>query len=363
MKSKAGVLCISWCDADDVINYGQVLQALSMMLILREKTEGKIKYISYYPRGKKGRARYVLKHIDFRNGHLQSYIKTRKIIKKIIKENKIEFYQIQGQSISSSITDNIDIMICGGDQIWHPQSYKKEYYLDFGKGGLRRAAFAVSLPKTKVESQFISQFEKISEKLKKIDNIAVREEGSVDFISRLSGKKVISVLDPTYLIFRDNWERLIEKVDVEGAFIFVYIPNGMDEKMLKLVNKVKKQIDIDKVLVLVTRGTNYFEDSLKFVSVGQFLYLIKNAECVITSSFHAVVFSTIFHTDFYCYDVPNESRGEDIRLINILSLFNMQNRLIKDMDCVYEHIDFSNCDQIIKYNREKSFQYLENVLK
>lgn len=362
MKKKNNILCLSWCDADDVVNYGQILQALAMMRILRDRTDGRVKYISFYPRGVKGIIRYYLHHMDFRNGHLQSYLRTRKTIKKIVKENKIDFFQILGKKVSERFAADVNFMICGSDQIWHPQNYRKEFFLGFGKTDTKRIAFSASLPKTKVEPQFALEFETISKDLKNFDHIAVREEGSAEFISELSGKYVDSVMDPTFLVPKSYWENIIETMDIKESFVFVYIPNGMDEKLVDFVNDIKEQLGVEKVLVVVTRGNNYFVDSLKFVSVGQFLYLIKNARCVITTSFHAVVFSIIFHTDFYCYDVPNEHRGEDIRLSDILSKFSMENRLITDKSCIYTHINFKNSVEIIEKNSRKSLDFLDGAL-
>ena len=89
MKDK-NLLCISWCDADNVMNYGQILQALAMMMLLRKSTTQKIIYISYWPRSCKEKIRYIVKHLKISNGHLRAYIKTQKIIKRIVKENHIK---------------------------------------------------------------------------------------------------------------------------------------------------------------------------------------------------------------------------------------------------------------------------------
>lgn len=366
MKFNKNVLCLSWCDADNVVNYGQILQALAMMEILRKCTDGNVTYVSFLPRGLRDKINYILDHLNYKNGHIQSYIRTKKTINKIIRENKIDFYQIQKENIPTEIIYKIDIMVCGSDQIWHPQNYNKNYFLGFGTSDIKRVAFAASLPKTHIEAQFEKQYTSMKADLKKFDAIAVREPSSVPFLSELSSKEVVSVLDPTFLVPRSFWERITEEIKLDDRYIFVYIPNGMDEDMAKIIAEISDNLQIDTILVMITRGKNLLKSAkvLNFVSLGQFLYLIKNAKCVITSSFHAVVFSTIFHTNFYAYDVSNIARGEDVRLEDILNILGLENRKIcSGKSVAYQNIDFTDVEQKIREKSEISFNLLKKNIE
>lgn len=199
-----------------------------------------------------------------------------------------------------------------------------------------------------------------------IDAISVRERGSVPFIEKLSEKEVTDVLDPTYLVKKEVYYKYLKQIKTPQKYIFVYVPNGMDEQMITIINSIKKRYATGNVYVMMTRGRNLFTDAknLKFVSLGQFLYLIKNASCVFTTSFHAVVFSTIFHTDFWCYDVPNLYRGEDIRLIDILDKLDLQDRLIKSSNLeLKSHIDWIAVDELIEKESIKSWDFLKKQLQ
>lgn len=366
MKNEKSILCLSWCDADNVVNYGQILQALAMMQLLRQCTSGEIKYVSYFPRGVKGKIKYIIEHLDLNNGHLYSYIKTKKTINRIIKANDIKFFQIQNQDIPASVTKNVDILLCGSDQIWHPQNYNKYFFLAFGNHNSKRVSYAASLPKTHIESQFETQYESMKDCLQNFDFISVREQSSVKFVSSLSSKEVVSVMDPTFLVPVSYWEGMIEEIKMNSRYIFVYIPNGMDDDMAKMISEISNNLHIDTIFVMITRGKNLLKNTkdLNFVSLGQFLYLIKNAQCVITSSFHAVVFSSIFHTNFYAYDVPNKSRGEDVRLRDILEILDLGNRKISlDGSVDYQNINFSLVDKKIKEKSEISFNLLKKNIE
>lgn len=358
------ILCLSWCDADRVINYGQILQALSMMKLLRKYTDNKIYYISFFPRDLKESIKYHISHYNIINGHLQAYIKTMNIVNRYKKELDIHLYKCRKESELNKYA-NVDIMICGSDQIWHPCNYDKAFFLDFGVPKIKRVAFAASLPKKTMETKFVKEYELIKHSIKKIDAISVREQSSVELVSKLASKSVFAVLDPTFLVEKKMWEEIAEPINTPKKYIFVYIPNGMTEEMVNVVNTIKQQENIDDVLVIMTRGTNLFTNftNLKFVGLGEFLYLIKNASVVLTSSFHAVVFSILFHVDFYAYEVKNDIRGEDYRIIDLLKLLELEKRNIKN--CKLNHInkiDFDKTDDIIKNKRKESIEFLQREI-
>ena len=359
------ILCLSWCDADNVMNYGQILQALSMMKVLRNYTDEKIEYISYFPRNCKSLIRYYFDHMNINNGHLQAYVRTRRIVKKYTTEFNVNLMQIRKYTQLKKCK-NVDIMVCGSDQIWHPCNFDKAFFLDFGCENTKRIAFSVSLPKKSIEQNFIKQYEEMSESLAKVDSIAVREHSSIDLVSKLSNKSIVSVMDPTFLVEKSFWCNLVKPIEIPDKYIFVYIPNGMNSEMVDFVEQIKIELKIPNVLVMLTRGNNLFINSINlgFVDLGQFLYLIKKASLVITSSFHAVVFSSIFHTNFYAYEVKNTTRGEDCRITDILDTLGLEERNIKqnEVDLV-RTIDFQAVDERIRIKKNESLAYLNSEIR
>jgi hypothetical protein len=68
-----------------------------------------------------------------------------------------------------------------------------------------------------------------------------------------------------------------------------------DKSLNKQIKKLKKDSGY-KVIGVFTSGFNRVccDIKLRDVGVDEFLWLVDNAEAVITSSFHGAVFSTIF---------------------------------------------------------------------
>ena len=90
---------------------------------------------------------------------------------------------------------------------------------------------------------------------------------------------------------------------------------------------------------------------------------IKNADYVITNSFHGTVFSIIFRKNFYVIKNKNPNH-DNSRLINILSLLGIKNRLVEEEDMlnILDDIDYSNIEPKLKVMRDSSRQYICKIL-
>ena len=98
---------------------------------------------------------------------------------------------------------------------------------------------------------------------------------------------------------------------------------------------------------------------------ADFLNLIRDAEAVITDSFHATVFSIIFQKDFWCFGRNVGTYSMNTRLHTLLSYVEMEDRMIAPDDlknkthCTHIDIDFHN----LKMKQEESIAFLSNALE
>ncbi|HEX3038949.1 MAG TPA: polysaccharide pyruvyl transferase family protein, partial [Caproiciproducens sp.] len=95
----------------------------------------------------------------------------------------------------------------------------------------------------------------------------------------------------------------------------------------------------------------------------EFVGYIVNAKYIITNSFHGMAFSIIFHKCFFVGLLKPPSQV-NCRLENILDLFHLRNRQIVDgrNDFVDQGIDYIAIEHAIQREREKSVNYLKDVL-
>lgn len=97
---------------------------------------------------------------------------------------------------------------------------------------------------------------------------------------------------------------------------------------------------------------------------AEFLSLIKYAKCVVTGSYHALMFSLLLHTDFYIY--LDNANAENSRLISSLSMFGLEKQLYYETSSLPKklpHVDFDAVEPIMKAKREESLKLLRESIE
>ena len=92
-------------------------------------------------------------------------------------------------------------------------------------------------------------------------------------------------------------------------------------------------------------------------------HLIKNASIVLTDSFHATVFSIIMNTPFLNFS--RKGMEMNSRIDTLLNLFGMNERRVIDGEPIrldLFNVDFSNVEECLKIEREKSKKFLLEAL-
>ena len=204
---------------------------------------------------------------------------------------------------------------------------------------------------------FSENDEKIAKNLLyNFSGISVREKGSIELIKKHLGINAQLVLDPTFLIEKKYYLKLIKgfkgNLTKDKSYIFIY--NIYDEPhIIKMMKNSSEELNL---------GTYYFplnNDS----SVLNFIYYIVNSDAVITNSYHGTVFSIIFNKPFLT--IYNKNSAKE-RFISLGSLFNVSERMFNED----ENPDFNllkkplNINQkILNKLRQKSIKFLKGNLK
>ena len=249
-------------------------------------------------------------------------------------------------------------LVCGSDQIWNPQFSSPNYYLNFANENQRTIIYAASIGReffTKRERTVIRPY------LKKLDYISVREKSGQKLIKNIVPEKNIElVLDPALMLTQDKWERILpsERI-VKEPYVFLHIM-GTNEGAEQSV----KHFTEDKNLKLVSIG-NPAEENFRDAGPDEFLRLIRDAEYVITDSFHATAFSLLFHKEVYCLGRVMSGHSMNARISTILETCNISNRMgsIEMMtDVFHQNINYEEVDQLLADARENSLAFLKKGL-
>lgn len=236
-----------------------------------------------------------------------------------------------------------DAYIVGSDQVWRPKyngAMTTAMFLDFVKReGVKRIAYAASFGTS--EWEYTSSMTEICAQLtQKFDLVTVREKSGVDLCRENFGVKAQHVLDPTMLLCKEDYERLVkeEKEPSSEGSLFHYILDPMEEKKA-FIEKVARNQGLKPFTIMPKcQAENRTRKDVKkhigdciFPSVTSWLRGFMDASMVIVDSFHGVVFSIIFNKPFWV--LGNKERG-NTRFESLLGLFDLEDRMITIEDNV-----------------------------
>ena len=377
-------LCIAYTGT----NYGQLLQAFATQQTIRKKgfhTEI-IRYNSGKNKGIKlsyGAAVVAIKQIKKRienkvvkpKGVLED--ETHKVNRLQRKATADNFRQDKLNNIvcCNGITELTNkskeyyAVLVGSDQVWLPDVAVSNFFtLRFAAPGVRRISYATSLG--------VSSYPNYAKKpagdfWKQIDFLSVREQQGKEIIQSIVDVPVEVVADPTYLLTREEWLELIpqEKV-IEDRYVLCYFLGDSDpikkyarkyadSKGLRLVSILSDECNSD--------DDKFADEVLTGKSPEEFVNLIRNAEFILTDSFHGLAFSVINQKQFLIFyrkrtDVK-ESRNS--RIDNIVRSWDIEERLIREpekLEFPTSAINYNAVSEKVEDLRSKSLAFLDKAL-
>ena len=200
----------------------------------------------------------------------------------------------------------------------------------------------------------------MKEQLKKYITISVREEQGKSFLKKEFNLDSQVNIDPVFLHTKKEWSSLTTPSKlIKEKYILVYFLVGAPI-LQKVIDKVKEKYKLPVVCLQLTAIKRIKADKYIFdAGPKEFLNLFKNAEFVITTSFHGTAFSVIFEKPFYSV-LKNGYRTE--RFENLLKQLHLENRMITDCLGEIESIDYKNISPIIEQKRIESIEYLKKIL-
>lgn len=253
---------------------------------------------------------------------------------------------------------DIDFWICGSDQIWNTEitrGFNKGFFLDFNTRG-KKISYAVSMGIPSLPEEEEAHFKRA---LNGLHHISVREESLKHYAQKHTDKEINKTLDPTLLLEEKDYENLLEE-NKYGDYILIYAL-GPDERLTKIAKRISTEKGVKIVELNDKKQENYFCDQVSSAGPKEFLTLIKNANAIITNSFHGTIFSIIFEKEFYTITRLNRNS----RMENILDIVGMRDRLIDNIEEIdnVKKQDYKKANQNLEKEKIKSKEFLEKALK
>jgi len=251
----------------------------------------------------------------------------------------------------------LDAYVVGSDQVWRPAfnlgPRLGNMFLDFAGDDVKKISYAASFGCK--EWEYTEEQERMCGKLaKRFDAISVREASGVDLCKEHFGVDATLVLDPTLLLNKEDYGKVCHDVPKKEKHIFVY-SLVVSEGVLAVAEKVAEAMGLSIIVKQAGRKVKK-EDTIE-----DWFAEFRDADYVVTDSFHGMVFSIIFNKPFSI--VMNPSGGND-RYLSLLSQLGLMERIVSDeLQPVFSAIDWSDVNHRLTELRKASFEFLKTNLK
>ena len=221
------------------------------------------------------------------------------------------------------LEEDYDAFIAGSDQVWNDSitNLDPSFYFDFLKSPEKKMSYAASFGFECIPNSLQSKYKAL---LKDFSNFNMREESGVKIIEMLLNKPANLVLDPTMLLSKEEWDIVSRPAFKQHKYILVY-QTTVSPLLISIVKKLSKSTGYRVVCIPFPLG-GFLKSQLELTAgPSEWISLIRDAEIVVTDSFHGSAFSILYNKNFYVCITDAATR-----IYNLLNLFKLEDRICND---------------------------------
>lgn len=345
-------------------NYGATLQGYALQEVLKELGHD-VETIDYrpdflvYPLYPKYlvATRNIPKLLEHLFYATISGLKRRKVFGRFIKQHFNLSKRINGDFIPKPY----EAIVIGSDQIWNLAITKGDtkYFADFGgeKGTRKYIAYAASM-----EAQTLSpEKEEVCRRcIPYFDSIAVRESNLIPLIQPYANTKLEHVVDPALLINPTVWEDMAVKPKKEKYVLLYQVRYNKQARVF--ARELADQYGVELIEIACTPKVERQKDHtvIHDATPEEFLGWIKYATCVVTSSYHGLIFSLVFKKEFYSLHLGDGADSRSGLLLEEVGLTSRNATLDSPTNRV--SVNYSDVNKKIIEKRNNSFLFLTTSL-
>lgn len=355
-------------------NYGAILQCYALQEHLRKK--GHDPFLIRYSNNiiKRNLKRFtVSKAIVMVRNYFRG-LKAKKIIDypRHFEQFRKKYLNISEQEYVGyeSLKDNppnADMYIVGSDQVWNfydaPIEYSKgpihAFFLDFGNDNIKKLSYAASWDKKYLLDCHIDEIKPL---LKKLDYVSVREKSGIEACEICNRKDAEWVVDPTLMLTADEYRKMYNDNPIrhiKEKYILIYMVLTQKKAFeVGYIYEFAKKHNLRVIYVAEDKTNDSYEKY--YPTIPEWLYLIDNAEYVVTNSFHGTVFSLIFHKQYATVPLDGYSKATNKRIESLCEIFQTKTRFVNDKNLDILDVKF---DAQYEYKGSGFDIFLDNCVK
>ena len=248
-----------------------------------------------------------------------------------------------------------DLFVTGSDQVWNQRITGNDntFFLDFVTDGSKRLSYAPSFGNDVFPEE---RKKEVGAFLAKFRALSVREKAGARLIRELCGRSAQTVVDPTLLLSKSDWEKEFSFRPKPEHYILVYFPHNK-KKVFDFVDKLRAETGLPVIYLSISPKPQRGVTTIYDASPEKFLGWIYHADYVVTGSFHGTAFSLNFEKQFFY-----ESNSNENRIGNLVRLTGTQERSIDNRGVLSQKIDYSRVTPLLERERESSLNWLRESI-
>lgn len=361
-----------------IANYGSFLQAYALKQMI-EELGYKVEFVDYHVG-----APVITENADSKNKYIRKISKGLEIFqyqapfihKLLFIRHKQSFSKkymgFLGITNEMNFTPMLDCLVIGSDEVFNciQKNSNVGYSTElFGKGNHAKKliTYAASFGNTTLKK--LEEYQKVDEVgrlLKTFDAISVRDANSGIIVEQLTGKEPVYNLDPVLVYDYMNLCDKIPQSETTEKYLILYAYTGrISGNEADWISAYAKKRNLK---VYAIGGIQKCADRFIDCSPFEVLTYFKNAEEIITDTFHGSIFSIITHRPFATIirKSVGDSYGNEEKLRDLLKRLELSSRMtnqIDDVEKINGHlVDYEKIDKIINSERNNAKTYLKSQI-
>lgn len=354
-------------------NYGAVLQAAALHDYIENELGISSEHINYIPGSESGDGKEILRSVVLKLLMIVGLKKKKILHHLVLNSDAFERFRKSWLPRTTKIyTCPSDLkneqfsyshVVVGSDQVWRP-SYAGigalTYFFDFIPSDIKRISYAASFGNDSWELNENDTHD-FSKEVNKFSAVSVREKSAVAICKEQFGVDAKHALDPTLLVGREFFEKIIKQNEEKIFDGVVTYKLDVDAEFTSFVDSASSRLGVSSKNIYLEKrmGLDRYHD------VGDWLSYIKNSRFVVTDSFHCVCFAILFERPFVFY--PNNNRGLS-RLESLLSELDLESLIYRagmmESELLKRAVDIDYADVKAKLGRLRcqSSEFLRHAL-
>lgn len=253
--------------------------------------------------------------------------------------------------------------VSGSDQIWNitkKADSSDGYFLAFADENKKKISYATSIG-TATYEQLLNK----KALLEKYQMISCRESDGAATLSRIIGKNVPVVLDPTLLVDHRHLAGLITAVHW-CPYLLYYSLDGYNKKdnNINILKALSQKFNLKVLFITPEWPRHSFGQEIIDAGPREFISLIANAALICTNSFHGTALSIKMNRPFYVLEKKNI---QDTRKRSLLEQFGLINRIISNCHEIADiedySIDYEPVNKKLEIFRTRSMTYIKEAVR